>query len=71
MSKLRIHSFAVSIDSYGAGPNQSLENPLGIGGVALHEWDFATRTFRRMFGGDGGTTGVEDDFAARGFANIG
>jgi len=71
MSKLRIHSFAVSIDGYGAGPNQSLENPLGIGGVALHEWAFATRTFQQMFGGDGGSTGVDDEFAARGFANIG
>jgi dihydrofolate reductase len=71
MSKLRVHSFAVSIDGYGAGPNQSLENPLGVGGVALHEWAFATRTFRRMFGSDGGATGVDDDFAARGFADIG
>src|SRR5213594_3582454 len=71
MSKLRINSFAVSIDGYGAGPGQSLENPLGIGCVALHEWAFATRTFRQMFGRDGGTTGVDDDFAARGFADIG
>jgi dihydrofolate reductase len=71
MPKLRIHCFAVSIDGYGAGPSQSLANPLGIGGVALHEWAFATRTFQQMFGGDGGSTGVDDDFAARGFANIG
>ena len=71
MSRLRIQSFAVSIDGYGAGPSQSLENPLGIGGVALHEWAFATRTFKQMFGADDGTTGVDDDFAARGFANIG
>jgi dihydrofolate reductase len=71
MSKLRINSFAVSIDGYGAGLSQSLENPLGIGGMAMHEWAFATRTFRQMFGGDGGTTGVDDDFAARGFTNVG
>ncbi len=71
MFKLRVQTFAVSIDGYGAGPSQSLENPLGVGGAALHEWAFATRTFKRMFGGDGGTTGVDDDFAARGFANIG
>jgi len=71
MSKLRVNSFAVSIDGYGAGPSQSLENPLGIGGVALHEWVFATRTFRQMFGQEGGATGVDDDFAARGFANVG
>jgi dihydrofolate reductase len=71
MSKVRISSFSVSIDGYGAGPRQSLENPLGIGGGALHGWVLATRTFRQMFGGDGGGTGADDDFAARGFANIG
>src|SRR4051812_33825263 len=71
MTKLRVSSFSVSLDGYGAGPNQSLENPLGIGGVALHGWAFATRTFRKMFGQDGGTTDVDDGFAARGFANIG
>lgn len=69
--KLRVHSFAISLDGYGAGPNQSPENPLGAGGTALHEWVFATRTFRQMHGGPGGATGVDDDFAARGFAGIG
>jgi dihydrofolate reductase len=71
MPKLRIHSFAISLDGYGAGPNQDLDNPLGVGGVALHEWVFATRTFQQMFGRDGGETGIDDDFVARGFANIG
>jgi dihydrofolate reductase len=71
MSRLRVHSFTISIDGYGAGPNQDLDNPLGVGGVALHDWAFATRTFQKMFGSDGGTTGVDDDFAARGFTNIG
>jgi dihydrofolate reductase len=71
MTKLRVHSLALSIDGYGAGPNQDFDNPLGVGGAALHEWAFATRTFRRMFGTDGGTTGIDDDFAARGFSNIG
>lgn len=72
MSKLRVHSFAVSIDGYGAGPAQSLEHPLGIGGMALHGWAIATRTFRRtVLGADGGTTGVDDDFIARGFDGIG
>jgi dihydrofolate reductase len=61
----------MSIDGYGAGPSQSLENPLGIGGVALHEWIFKTRTFRAMIGEVGGETGVDDDFIARGFENIG
>ena len=71
MSKLKVQSFSVSIDGYGAGPNQSLQNPLGVGGTALHEWALATRTFQRMFGNGGGATGIDDDFAARGFANIG
>ena len=71
MPKLRVHGFSISLDGYGAGPNQDVHNPLGVGGVALHEWAFATRTFRQMFGSDGGTTGIDDDFAARGFSNIG
>lgn len=71
MQKLRVHSFAISIDGYGAGPHQDLANPLGIGGKAMHEWAFATRTFRVIFGQDGGTTGVDNDFAAKGFQNIG
>ena len=71
MSRVRVHSFAISVDGYGAGPNQDLENPLGVGGMALHEWVFGTRTFRLMFGGDGGATGIDDDFVARGFENIG
>jgi len=69
--RLRVHAFAVSLDGYGAGPNQSLENPLGAGGEDLHEWMFPTRTFQRILGKDDGATGVDDDFAARGFANIG
>jgi len=71
MSKLRVHSFGMSIDGYGAGPNQSLENPLGVGGLALHEWVFKTRTFHAMTGEDGGETGVDNDFIARGFDKIG
>jgi dihydrofolate reductase len=69
--RLRVHCFAISLEGYGAGPNQDLNNPLGVGGIALHNWSHATRTFRKMFGSDGGTTGVDDDFAARGFDNIG
>jgi dihydrofolate reductase len=71
VSKLRVQSFGMSIDGYGAGPSQSLENPLGVGGLALHEWVFKTRTFHAMTGEDGGETGVDNDFAARGFENIG
>ncbi|MBI2392226.1 MAG: dihydrofolate reductase [Deltaproteobacteria bacterium] len=80
MSRLRVHAFAVSIDGYGAGPRQSLDDPLGVGGRQLHEWVFPTRTFKRMHpphlveelsGQDEGTTGVDDDFARRGFEDIG
>lgn len=71
MSRLRVHGFSISLDGYGAGPNQDLDHPLGVGGVALHEWFFATRTFRQMVAKDGGATGIDNDFAARGFDNIG
>jgi dihydrofolate reductase len=71
MSRLRVQSFSISLDGYGAGPDQDLDNPLGVGGLALHEWFFPTRTFKRMHGNGDGTTGIDDDFAARGFANIG
>lgn len=71
MSKLTVRSFTLSVDGYGAGPEQSREAPLGKGGRALHEWLFATRTARKMFGQEGGETGIDDDFAARGFENVG
>ena len=71
MPKLRVHCFTISIDGYGAGPDQDRDNPLGVGGGSLHEWAFATRTFREMFGGEGGSTGIDDEFAARGTRDIG
>lgn len=71
MSKLRIHNFAISIDGYGAGPNQDHANPLGVGGLDLHKWIFPTKTFQQTFGDGAGTTGVDDDFAVRGFRNLG
>src|SRR5678816_1524874 len=72
MSKLRVSSFGVSMDGFGAGPEQSLEHPLGRGGEALHAWAFPTRTLQRMvFGKDGGTSGPDDDFVASGFDNVG
>ena len=71
MPRLRVHAFAISLDGYGAGPGQDLDNPLGRRGTALHEWVYPTRTFQRMYGNDEGTTGIDDDFAARGFDNIG
>jgi dihydrofolate reductase len=71
MPKLRVHNFAVSLDGYGAGPAQSLENPLGVGGTRLHEWVFETRTGRRMIGVAGGSEGVDDGFLARGDQGVG
>ena len=71
MSRLRVHSFSISIDGFGAGPDQSQQEPLGIGGEALHDWIVNTRTFHGLQGKSGGTTGVDDDFTARGFSNIG
>jgi dihydrofolate reductase len=71
MPKLRVQCFSISLDGYGAGVGQNLQNPLGVGGVALHQWVFPTRTFQTMFGKEGGTTGPDNDFAARGVANLG
>ena len=72
MSRLIVRSFGLSIDGFGAGPRQSLDNPLGVGGPGLMEWAFTTRTMQqRVLGGSGGSAGVDDDFAARGFANVG
>lgn len=71
MPILRVCSFAISLDGFGAGPEQSLEDPLGVGALKMHEWAFATRTFQRVHGREGGSTGVDDDFMARGFHNVG
>jgi len=71
MPKLRVHNLALSIDGYAAGPDQDLDNPLGVGGLRLHEWVYPTRTFRRMGGMEGGDEGLDDDFAARGDLGIG
>lgn len=72
MAKVRVAAFSVSIDGFGAGPDQSLDRPLGLGGEALHAWAFATRTFqRKVLESEAGETGVDDDFAAASFANVG
>jgi dihydrofolate reductase len=72
MTRVRVDGFTISIDGYGAGPNQDINNPLGVGGSDLHRWAIPTRTFQRnLFGADGGTTGIDDEFAARGFENVG
>ena len=71
MPKVRVNAFAISLDGYGAGPDQSLDNPLGRGGESLHRWFFPTRTFQRMYGTGGGTTGLDEKFAARSMENLG
>jgi dihydrofolate reductase len=71
MGQVRVESFAISLDGYGAGPDQDINNGLGVGGEDLHQWFIPTRTFQKTHGAGDGTTGVDDDFAARGFRNIG
>jgi dihydrofolate reductase len=72
MPRLRVNCFTLSLDGFGAGAEQSLARPLGVGGEDLHRWMVGTRTFRRMvLGQDGGSTGVDDHFAARSFAGVG
>jgi len=79
MSRLRVNAFGISIDGHGAGPDQDLANPMGVGGMALHQWVFGTKTFQKMAGdfagsliGDrAGQEGIDDDFAARGVENVG
>ncbi len=79
MAKLRVNAFGISIDGFGAGPDQSLGDPMGVGGMALHQWVFGTPTFRRMAGDFAGSLlaghserhDVDETFAARGFENLG
>jgi dihydrofolate reductase len=72
MSKLRVDCFSISLDGFGAGPNQSLENPLGERGTELHNWFFPTDTIQKVvFGQDHGAQGIDNDFAARSFENVG
>jgi len=71
MTKVTVFSFGVSLDGFSAGPNQDLQNPLGVGGPALMEWFFPTRVWRSIQGHEGGETGVDNQMAERGFANIG
>lgn len=71
MSKVKVAAFSISLDGYGAGPQQSLENPLGLRGPELHGWFFPTEVFKKMTGQVGGTTGVDNDIARRSFDNLG
>jgi dihydrofolate reductase len=71
MSKVRVAGFSVSIDGFGAGPEQSLQDPLGKRGKELHQWFFGTRTFKAMVGAPGGAEGVDDDYAHRAMQGFG
>ncbi|HKU64886.1 MAG TPA: hypothetical protein VJQ06_07500, partial [Rhizomicrobium sp.] len=71
MGKVRVAGFTVSLDGYGAGPEQSLNDPLGKRGTELHQWFVGTKTFRAMFGKDGGSHGVDEDYAKRSMDGFG
>jgi dihydrofolate reductase len=71
MSKLKVQCFALSLDGFGAGPDQDMQNPLGVRGPELMEWFFPTRLWKNMQGNPGGETGVDNQFAEQGFENIG
>jgi dihydrofolate reductase len=71
MSKVKVAAFSISLDGFGAGPRQDLNNPLGIRGLELHAWFMQTEAFRKMHGQSGGATGIDNDFAGRSFENVG
>src|SRR3954466_11744147 len=71
MSKLVVRSYSLSLDGYGAGPRQDLQNPLGVGGPEMFGWFMPTRTWRHMQGQEGGETGVDDEMAAASFVGLG
>ena len=71
MSKVVVRGFSISLDGFGAGPQQDLQNPLGVGGPEMFDWFMHTRTWRKMQGQDGGETGVEDEIAAQAMSGIG
>jgi dihydrofolate reductase len=71
MTKLKVHNFSISLDGYGCGPDQSVENPLGIDGERLHDWLVSTRFFHEMIGEPGGEEGVNNDYARRWESNFG
>ncbi len=71
MSKIKVAAFSISLDGFGAGPRQDLQNPLGVRGLELHKWFFPTETFKKMQGQSSGTTGIDNDFAEQSFVNVG
>lgn len=71
MPKVRVAAFSISLDGFGAGPRQDLNNPLGVRGLELHTWFFPTETFKKIHGESGGATGIDNDVAAQSFQNVG
>ena len=71
MSKVKVAAFSVSIDGFGAGPRQDINNPLGVRGMELHSWFIQTEAFKTTHGESGGTTGVDNDVAAQSLENLG
>jgi dihydrofolate reductase len=71
MSRLRVQCFSISIDGFGAGPNQDIDHPIGVGGLEMMDWMRSTRTFQKMYDAEGGSVGIDDELAARGFRNVG
>ena len=71
MSKVKVAAFSISLDGFGAGPRQDLNNPLGVRGVELHGWFRPTEVFKKMQGQSGGSQGIDNDFALRSFENVG
>jgi dihydrofolate reductase len=71
MSKVKVASFSISLDGYGAGPHQDLQNPLGLRGMELHQWVFKTDFFQKMHGEGSGEKGIDNDFAEKAMANVG
>jgi len=71
MSRLLVRNYSISLDGYAAGPNQDLDHPLGVGGMRLHEWIFATRSFSQMIGVEGGSEGLDDDYFSERTSGVG
>jgi dihydrofolate reductase len=71
MSKVRVAAFSISLDGFGAGPRQDLNNPIGVRGRELHEWFQKTEVFKKMHGQSGGTQGIDNDFSVQAFENVG
>lgn len=71
MSRVRVAAFSVSLDGFGAGPRQDINNPLGIRGLEMHGWLLNTQALQEIHGQAGGTTGIDNNFALQSFENVG